>query len=128
MAQALDTVADYVTQGRVLLQDTFGAAYRYSDLDFVQGINLGLIRARLLRADLFIKTNGVVPYFDAMNDAPVPFEPMYREGLLNFVVGQVQLRDAEDTTDERAAAMKNAFVTQLHYGVAPPEKNVVQQG
>lgn len=116
MAGMLDTVADYVTQARVLLQDTYGPAYRYPDLDIVNALNLGLLRARQLRADLFILTDGVVPYFDANNSAPVAFEPMYREGLLNFVIGQVQLRDAEDTVDARAAAFKNAFIVQLTTG------------
>lgn len=116
MAGALETVADYLAQARVLLQDTYGPAYRYPDQDIVQALNLGLIRARQLRADLFLLTDGVIPYFDAPNDAPVPFEPMYREGLLNFIVGQIQLRDAEDTVDSRAAAFKNAFVVQLTQG------------
>ena len=116
MVNALDTVADYVTHARILLQDTYGPAYRYPDLDIVQALNLGLIRARQLRADLFLLTDGVVPYFSQSSNAPVPFDIMYREGLLNFIIGQIQLRDAEDTIDLRSAALKNAFVVQLTVG------------
>jgi len=113
MASALTTVAEYVTAARILLQDTYGPNYRYPSLDIVQALNLGLIRARQLRADLFILTDGVVPFFAEETDQPVPFDVMYREG---FIVGQIQLRDDEDTTDARSAAMKNAFITQLSVG------------
>jgi hypothetical protein len=116
MANALDTVADYVYAARVLLQDTYGPAYRYPSAEIVQALNLGLIRARQLRADLFLMNDGQVPFYLADNDEPVPFEVMYREGLLNFIVGQIQLRDDEDTVDSRAAAFKNALVTQLSVG------------
>ena len=116
MTNALATVADYVSSARVLLQDTYGPNYRYPSLDIVNALNFGLMRARQLRADLFILSDGAVPYYTDENDAPVPFEVMYREGLLNFIVGQIQLRDDEDTTDIRAAALKNAFVTQLTVG------------
>jgi hypothetical protein len=113
---ALDTVADYVASARVLLQDTYGPTYRYPSDEIVNALNFGLIRARQLRADLFIRTDGIVPYYTEETDQPVPFEVMYREGLLNYIVGQIQLRDDEDTTDLRAAALKNAFVTQLTVG------------
>jgi len=113
---ALETVAEYVTAARVLLQDTYGPNYRYPSIDIVNALNFGLIRARQLRADLFIQSDGVIPFYTQENDQPVPFEPMYREGLLNYIVGQIQLRDDEDTTDQRSAALKNAFVTQLSVG------------
>jgi hypothetical protein len=116
MANALDTVADYVASARVLLQDTYGPNYRYPSLEIVNALNFGLMRARQLRADLFLLNDGIVPYFTEENDQAVPFDVMYREGLLNFIVGQIQLRDDEDTTDARAAALKNAFVTQLSVG------------
>jgi len=116
MANALDTVADYVQQARVLLQDTYGPAYRYASIDIVMALNLGLMRARQLRADLFILTDGVVPYFNQENASPVPFEVMYRQGLLNWIIGQIELRDAEGSQDDRAAALQNAFVAQLTAG------------
>lgn len=116
MANALDTVADYVASARVLLQDTYGPNYRYPSIDIVNALNFGLMRARQLRADLFILNDGVVPFYTEENDQAVPFSVLYREGLLNFIIGQIQLRDDEDTTDIRSAALKNAFVTQLTVG------------
>jgi len=114
MANALDTVADYVQQARVLLQDTYGPSYRYASLDIVQGLNLGLQRARQVRADLFLANDGAVPYFTEDDASIVPFSVLYRYGLLLWIVGHVQLRDAEDVTDARAAAMQTAFMTQLN--------------
>jgi hypothetical protein len=114
MANALETVADYVTQARVLLQDTYGPSYRYSSLDIVQALNLGLQRARQVRADLFLLNDGAVPFYTDEDATPVPFSVLYRQGLLNWIVGQIQLRDAEDTTDARSAALQNSFITQLN--------------
>lgn len=118
MVNALDTVADYVAQARVLMQDTYGPAYRYESIDIVNALNFGLMRARQLRSDLFIKTDGVVPYFVAEDATVVAFDVQYRQGLLMFIVGHIQLRDDEDTTDERASAFMNSFVTQLEMGSA----------
>lgn len=114
MANALDTVADYVTQTRVLLQDEYGPSYRYTSEQIVQALNLGLQRARQVRADLFLANDGVIPYFTVEDNTLVPFSPLYRQGLLYWIVGQIQIRDAEDVTDARAAAMQNAFITQLN--------------
>jgi hypothetical protein len=116
LALALDTVADYVTQARVLLQDTVGPTYRYPDTDLVFALNMGITRARQLRADLFIATDGVLPYYTVNDGTSVLFEPMYRQGLLQYVVGYVQSRDAEDTTDDRASGFMNAFIVQLEMG------------
>ena len=114
MANALDTVADYVTQARVLLQDTYGPSYRYSSADIVMALNLGLQRARQVRADLFLLNDGEIPYFVGEDATPVAFSPLYRQGLLSWIVGQITLRDAEDTTDQRAATLQNAFIYQLN--------------
>jgi hypothetical protein len=116
MANALDTVAAYVTQARVLLQDTDGPDYRYSDTDIVNGLNFGLMRARQLRADLFITSDGEIPYFTGNDESPVPFDIMYRQGLLMYIVGHMQLRDEEDTQDARASSLMNAFIVQLEMG------------
>lgn len=118
MPAALDTVADYVTQARILLQDTI-PDYRYPDIDIVNALNHGLQRARLLRADLFIATDGVPPYFTANDNSPVDFEIMYRPGLLLYIVGQIQLRDEEDTQDSRAALLINTFINMLEMGSPP---------
>lgn len=111
MASLLETVADYVTQARVLLQDTV-ADYRYPDIDIVNALNMGIIRARQTRADLFLPDD-TVPYFTANNSAPVNIDIQYRHGLLLFIVGQIQLRDDEETTDARAGGLMNSHISQL---------------
>lgn len=113
MAGALSTVADYVTQARVLLQDTEGPDYRYPDIDIVNALNFGLIRARQLRADLFLHLDDEVPYFTSNDGSVVDIDIQYRQGLLMYIVGHAQLRDDEETVDERAAAFMNSLVGQL---------------
>jgi hypothetical protein len=110
-ATALNTVADYVAQARVLLQDTLANAYRYSDIELVQSLNLGLIEARRLRADLFLGRD--VPIYAAADATLVDFEDQFRMSLLYYVVGNAQLRDEEDTQDERSVAFINRFIGQL---------------
>jgi hypothetical protein len=110
-ATALTTVADYVAQARVLLQDTLANAYRYSDIELVQSLNLGMVEARRLRADLFLGRD--VPIYTANDVTPVVIDDQFRMALLYYVVGNVQLRDEEDTQDQRALALITKFTTQL---------------
>lgn len=112
---ALDTVQDYLTRARVLLQDEV-APYRYSDDVLVEGMNLGLLEARRLRADLFLSQlrQGTVPeYSSAGPAASVALDNQYRVALLYYMVGHAQLQDGEDPTDQRATVFLNKFVAQL---------------
>jgi len=108
---ALDTVADYIHQARVLLQDTV-ETYRYSDAEILAALNFGLTEARRLRPDMFIGRLDAVPFYTDDADA-VDFDVQYRMALLYYIIGNVQLRDDEDTTDARAAALLTKFVAQL---------------
>lgn len=114
MAQALDTVQDYVTDARVLLQDTV-ADYRYSDAEIVENLNLGLLEMRKLRPDLMIATfGGSIPKYSASSlSTAVACDPQYRMSLLYYVCGMTQLRDDEATTDSRATIFLNKFVSQM---------------
>jgi hypothetical protein len=112
---ALDTVGQYLEETRRLLQDEV-IPYRYPDDDLVDALNIGLMEARRLRADLFL------PLFDVpwVNPAgtidtttKITLDPMYRSSLVYYVVGRAQLRDDESTTDSRAAAMLTKFAAQL---------------
>jgi hypothetical protein len=47
---ALNTVRDYVSRCRVLLQDTV-STYRYPDVDLVESLNEGLLEMLRLRPD-----------------------------------------------------------------------------
>jgi hypothetical protein len=110
----LDTVADYVRDARVLLQDTV-ADYRYSDTELVENLNLGLLEMRRLRADLLRSyfSTSIPSFSSAVMNAAVPVDYQYRVALLYYICGQAQLRDDEDTQGARATAFLNKFVSQM---------------
>lgn len=112
---ALDTVAQYIEESRRLLQDEV-VPYRYPDDDLVDALNIGLLEARRLRADLFLPLFDI-PWIDPTGTIAtstlVPLDPQYRSSLVFYVVGRLQLRDDEPTTDQRAAGLMQKFVAQL---------------
>lgn len=103
----LDTVANYITEARALLQDEDAAAYRYSDEDLKAGLGLALMNARKWRADLF--ENGTVPSIDRTTSSvtSLTFELQYRNGLLFYMVGHCLLRDEEEGSPGLAAGYIN---------------------
>lgn len=112
---ALDTVGDYLTESRVLLQDTV-APYRYADAELVSALNIALMEVRRLRADLLLSSHFEIPFFSIATvdkAAKVAFEPMYRGSLVYYIVGRAQLRDDEATTDSRAASLLGKFMQQM---------------
>ena len=112
---ALDTVADYVRNARVLLQDTV-ADYRYSDTELVEGLNLGLLEVRRLRPDLmrsYFRSSIPTYTTTSMSTTAVAMDPMYRVSLLYYICGQAQLRDDENSQDARASVFLNKFVAQM---------------
>ena len=111
---ALDTVGQYLTEARRLLQDET-VPYRYPDADLVDALNIALMEARRLRADLFLNAFNL-PFFDPdaiVPETAVPMDPMYRSSLVYYIVGRAQLRDDEPTTDQRAGALIQKFTAQL---------------
>src|SRR5687767_4210388 len=115
MPAALETVAQYVSEARILLQDQV-VPYRYADIEIVSALNIGMLEAKKLRADLFLPVFDI-PYIDTAGTidtaAKVPMDPMYRSALVYYIVGRMQLRDDEPTTDQRAGAFLQKFVQQL---------------
>lgn len=112
MAQALDTVADYIADARVLLQDTV-SVYRYSDAELIENLNLGLLEMRRLRPDLMIASfSGSIPKY-TLSSQTVACDAMYRPALLYYICGQAQLRDDETTQDSRATVFLNKFTSQM---------------
>ena len=110
---ALDKVADYVFEARTLLQDTV-VPYRYSDASLVSALNLGILTARRLRPDLFLA--GLIPSFaesDIAANTLFDMDKQYRVPFVYFMVGHAQLRDEEDTQDQRSGAFIGKFTTQL---------------
>jgi hypothetical protein len=114
---ALATVGQYVDEVRRLLQDEV-VPYRYPDDDLIDALNIGLLEAHRIRADLFLPAF-VLPWIDpavaiATNRTkPVAFSEQYRSSLVYYIVGRLQLRDEEPTTDQRAGALLTKFTAQL---------------
>lgn len=111
MAQ-LTLVSDYIAEARRLLQDEYAASYRYSDASIIEALNVGLLEARRLRADLFYPFSTSVPAFTSGGET-VPMDQQYRSALLYYIVGRIELRDGEENTEQRAAAFLNKFTAQL---------------
>lgn len=111
---ALDTVADYLREARVLLQDGY-APYRYTDQELVDGLNRSLLEVRRIRPDLMIGTftTTIPTYSPSSPTTAVDFEPMYRTAVLYYVCGNAHMRDEEAIQDSRAAAFLNKFTAQL---------------
>jgi len=109
---ALDTLQDYVSYARVLLQDTVDSPYRYPDADLLMALSLALPEAKKLRPDLFINYTSL-PTFTVKDTTAVVFDDMYRIALVYYMCGQAQLRDDEETQDQRAAAFLGLFSSKL---------------
>jgi len=111
---ALDTVTDYVSEARVLLQDRV-PTYRYADNELISALNLAIMTARRNRPDLFMEVT-TIPFFvvaDIASGKAFAMDVQYRVAFLFFMVGFAQLRDEEDTQDSRAVAFISKFTQQL---------------
>lgn len=122
----LQTVADYVYQCRVLLQDLVVPA-RYPDEDIISALNMAFYEIARLRPDILmdakyqgattmrsVYTSPTINTYDNINtDEVVSIPDPYRMPLLYFITGYVQLRDAEEMQDARASALMNKFTSQL---------------
>lgn len=108
----LETVEDYITDARTLLQDTL-VAYRYDDPSLLVAFNVTLLETRRLRPDLFIHCNGVVPSFGAISDTRVYIEPPFRLAVVFGIVAHALARDQEDFQDARASTFMGVFNDML---------------
>jgi len=123
---ALNTVADYSSDVRVLVQDTV-PAFRYTDLEFLTALNVTLLEARRLRADIFIGqpfasppqdyTSGdetTSPYVAANDTTDLTWiDQQFRLGLVLGTVAHLLARDQEDVQDARSAMFMQGFNTIL---------------
>lgn len=110
---ALDTVANYIADARVLLQDEYAGAYRYSDTELVSSLNHAFLEMRRLRPDMFIGKKAIPSYSSASPSTAVDLDPQYRVAALYYVVGRAELKDDEPTQDARATVFLNKFLTQM---------------
>ncbi len=125
MSTAYATVTAYINDARTLLVDTI-APYRYDDPSLLVALNVALLEARRLRADLFIYAtpDGSVPSFDANSNQPINIEEQFRLAIVHGLVGHALERDQEDIQDNRATAFLKVFneilVGVRTTGLAPP--------
>jgi hypothetical protein len=111
---ALDTVQDYIDRARVLLLDQV-PPYRYSEVDLVENLNMGVLEARRLRPDLLKSYfRSSLPDFSTSSmAAAVNIDPQYRVAFVYYICGMSQLRDDENVQDSRAVTFLNKFTAQL---------------
>jgi hypothetical protein len=122
MSTALETITDYINDGRTLLQDTI-APYRYADSELVVAMNVALLEGRRLRPDLFVYRGKVpnqygVQSLQGNDGTEILMEEQFRLAFLHGMVAHALERDQEDIQDERAAAFMKIFNTIL-VGGAP---------
>jgi hypothetical protein len=107
----LETVQDYITAARILLQDTVPSPYRYADSDLLLYLNEAFPEAKKARPDLFL--SGTIPYFTTVDTTTVVWDQMYRVPIVYYMVGKAQMRDGEEQTDSRSAAFLGLFIQKL---------------
>ena len=111
----LNGVADYIADARTLLQDVI-PPYRYDDASLLIALNITMLKARRLRADLFVfnlVTRGQTQAFTAVDDTYVAIEPQFRPYILDGLCGHALERDQEDVQDMRATT----FLTSFYIGL-----------
>jgi hypothetical protein len=119
----LNTVNDYVTEARTILQDIVGDIYRYDDPSLVRALNIALLEGRKERADLFVfntKVNGQTQSFKTVDDTYVDLEPQFRSYFLYGMIGHALMRDQEDYQDARATSFLSLFRFGLTGRGMPP--------
>lgn len=109
----LSTVTDYVDDTRTLLQDKI-APYRYTDAELLVAINVTLLDARRLRADLFLGDGTTtrlsdVQSFTAVDTTVVEIEMSFRLAVLFGMCAHALARDQEDVQDARSASFMKLF-------------------
>lgn len=105
---ALETVSDYISDARTLLQDTI-SPYRYDDPSLIVAFNVTLLEARRVRADLFVFNHTHVPSYTIVDTEEVCMEQPFRLALVYGTCAHALARDQEDVQDARAAAFMRLF-------------------
>jgi hypothetical protein len=117
MSTALETITDYINDGRTLLQDTL-EPFRYLDSELVTAMNVTLLEGRRLRPDLFVYRKTVpnqrgVQSFQANDGTELEMEEQFRLAFLHGMCAHALERDQEDIQDERSNAFMKIFNTIL---------------
>ena len=114
----LETVSDYVTDIRTLLQDVI-QPYRYDDSSLLTSFNVTLLEARRIRPDLFVYSHhDKVPSFPVVDNTQVNIEPSFRLAFVFGGASHALARDQEDVQDARASSFMDTF-REILTGVKP---------
>lgn len=108
----MKTLEEYIKAARILLQDTM-PAYRYSDDEFKLSLELAFDEAYRIRPDFFVKVALPLSIITQPDTYEPPVPKGYQSAFLYYMCGHVQLRDQEDTQDNRASNFLNKFTAQL---------------
>lgn len=108
------TVANYIADVRVLLQDTI-EPYRYDDPSLLTALNVTMLDTYRLRSDLFVFNDfdGQVQSFTEVDDTVVDIEPAFRLAIEHGICGHALERDQEDVQDSRASSFLGMFTQGL---------------
>jgi hypothetical protein len=110
---ALDTVADYISDARTLLQDII-APFRYDDASLLVAFNVTLLETRRVRPELFVfRHHEHVPSFTVVDTEPVEMEHPFRLALVYGTCAHALARDQEDVQDARSAQFLRIFYEML---------------
>lgn len=111
---ALNTVADYITETRALMQDEV-VPYRYPDASIVGALNIAIGDAYRIRPDMWLNYYDIAlpSYSSGTPGATVDIPQGYRQAFVYFIVAFCQLRDQEDVQDARSSVFMNKFTNQL---------------
>jgi len=108
---AYSTVSDYLTEASALSQDI--GMVRYSMTRYLAALNSGLAEAYRLRPDFFRGLDEPPSYVEADLLSNINFPKAYAFALLLYIVGHVELTDAQGNEDQRAGVLTAAFVQKL---------------
>ena len=110
-----------------LLQDLI-SPYRYDDSSLVMALNVTLLEARRLRADLFVYRHDRqghhmdMPNYTAVSAEQVHLEASFRLPVVYGLVGHALARDQDDYQDARATTFLQMFQSSLvGQPQAPPQ-------
>lgn len=110
----LETVQDYITDVRTLLQDTI-LPPRYDDPSLIVAFNVALREGRRLRPDLFVYHHGshMQSYGPNVDTTEVHMEDQFRLAFVFGTAAHALARDQEDIQDQRASSFMGIFEAML---------------
>ncbi len=108
------TIGQVVSTARAILQDLH-VPYRFPDTDLYGYVSDAVLETRRLRPDMFAdRIHDPVPHYgvgDTGSALPVP--DVVFPAVANYVAGRAEIRDAEFSSDSRAAALVLSLAAAL---------------